>query len=96
MVSPNGRIPVFTDSANSLNILYQEGYTRTTRWLDNCYLFVADMIKKNIIKISHITGTQNPADSFTKLLEQEAFRTFLNLLGITSRIKPQPQPSGET
>ncbi|PWY75288.1 hypothetical protein BO94DRAFT_559571 [Aspergillus sclerotioniger CBS 115572] len=31
MVSPNGRIPVFTDSVNSLNILHQEGYTHTIR-----------------------------------------------------------------
>ncbi|PYH97891.1 hypothetical protein BO71DRAFT_395730 [Aspergillus ellipticus CBS 707.79] len=96
MVSPNGRIPVFTDSANSLNILHQGGYTRTTRWLDNRYLFVADIIEKNVIEISHIAGTQNPADGFTKPLEREAFRTFLNLLGMTSRTKPQPQLPGET
>ncbi|KAI2966591.1 hypothetical protein CBS147324_7348 [Aspergillus niger] len=82
-ISDDGKIPLFSDAANSLKILNHGGYTKSTRWLDNRYLFVADLIKTNAISIQHVAGVSNPADGLTKPLDREAFRTFRRLLGMT-------------
>ncbi|PYH88798.1 hypothetical protein BO71DRAFT_466819, partial [Aspergillus ellipticus CBS 707.79] len=83
IIFKNSKISIFSNTANSLKILNYSIFTRSTRWLDNRYLFIADLIKKNIIKILYISGNINPADGFTKLLESEAFGSFRTLLGIT-------------
>ncbi|KAI2979050.1 hypothetical protein CBS147344_10829 [Aspergillus niger] len=90
--SVDGRISLYTDAANFLRILNHGGYTRSTRWLDNCYLFVADLITKNAITIQHIPGTTNPADSLTKPLDNKLFKTFKHLLGITPISSPNLHP----
>ncbi|KAI2946038.1 hypothetical protein CBS147343_9645 [Aspergillus niger] len=90
--SVDGRIPLYTDAANSLRILNHGGYTRSTRWLDNRYLFVADLITKNAITIQHIPGTTNPADGLTKPLDNESFKAFRHLLGMTPISSPNLHP----
>ncbi|PYH94698.1 hypothetical protein BO71DRAFT_324979, partial [Aspergillus ellipticus CBS 707.79] len=83
IISENSKIFIFNNTVNFLKILNYNIFTRSIYWLDNCYLFITDFIKKNIIKILYIFGNINPADRFTKLLESEVFSLFKTLLEIT-------------
>lgn len=78
----NSKISLFSDAANLLQIFNHSTYMWSTRQLDNCYLFMADLIKINIILVQHITGTCNPADGLTKALDREKFCDFQIFLEI--------------
>ncbi|PYH97950.1 hypothetical protein BO71DRAFT_317566, partial [Aspergillus ellipticus CBS 707.79] len=83
IISENNKIPIFSNTANSLKILNYNIFTRFIYWFNNYYLFITDLIKKNIIKIFYISSNINSADRFIKLLESEVFSLFRILLEIT-------------
>ena len=55
---------------------------KTTRWIENRYFFVRDAYEKEIVHFQHIDGKENPADGFTKALDENNFRLFQQRIGI--------------
>lgn len=82
-LDPADPIDIYTDSANAIKLTTKQGgYSTTTKWLDNRYFFVRDMVQRNEVKLIHINGDGNPADGLTKPLERIKFTEFRHLLGI--------------
>lgn len=80
---PKQPIEIRTDSANAIKIANgHSGYYPTTKWLDNRYFFVREAINNGDIVLSHIDGTENPADGLTKPLNKTTFRKFRDLIGL--------------
>lgn len=77
-------IPVFTDSANALTLIESPTFTPNNRWIDNRLLFVRDCYKKGLLKLIHISGTENPADGLTKPLDSTIHRNFCRMIRLTS------------
>ncbi|RAK82874.1 hypothetical protein BO79DRAFT_280054 [Aspergillus costaricaensis CBS 115574] len=50
------------------------------RWIDNRLLFVRDCYKEGLLKLTHIGGTENPADGLTKPLDATSHREFCRMI----------------
>lgn len=77
-----GSVILYTDSANAIDIVKKNGYSSTTKWIDNRYFFIRDMIQNGQIEIKWIEGTMNLADGFTKPLERLRFERFREMMGM--------------
>ncbi|PYH93216.1 hypothetical protein BO71DRAFT_328097, partial [Aspergillus ellipticus CBS 707.79] len=82
IISKNNKIFIFSNTVNFLKILNYNIFIRFIYWLNNYYLFITDLIKKNIIKIFYISNNINSINRFTKLLESKVFSLFRTLLEI--------------
>ncbi|KAJ5111713.1 hypothetical protein NUU61_001343 [Penicillium alfredii] len=63
-------------------LLKKDGYSSTTKWIDNRYFFVKEAMKKGLIDLVLISGDNNIADWLTKPLAAakfDKFRAALNL-----------------
>ena len=81
-IEKEGAIPIYSDSINALELLKKEGYSKSTRWVDNKYFYIRDELNKGTIEIHWIEGNKNPADGFTKPLERVKFEMFKDLVGM--------------
>jgi hypothetical protein len=75
-------IPVWTDSANGLIISGTCRMGPSTRWIDNRFFFVRDAYDRKVIELRHIDGKINPADGFTKALDEGNYRAFQERIGV--------------
>ena len=76
-------IPIYTDSESAIKNTAKGGYSQVTKCIDNRYLGIKDLYRKEVIKLIHIDGKMNPAVGLTKPLknsELDAFRTMIRVM----------------
>jgi Reverse transcriptase (RNA-dependent DNA polymerase) len=82
---------LFSDSQNAIATTLSLNYTARTRHIDLRFKWVIDQVHRKIFKILHVGTAKMIADGFTKALNPEKFRGFLNNLnfGRSSWALPQ-------
>jgi hypothetical protein len=75
-------IPIYTDSNNAITVMNKKASTPVTKWIDNRYFFVRDILKNGQIEVIHINGTDKPADGLTKALEAPKFKELVKMSSI--------------
>ena len=76
-------IPIYTDSESAIKNTAKGSYSQVTKCIDNRYLGIKDLYRKEVIKLIHIDGKMNPAVGLTKPLknsELDAFRTMIRVM----------------
>lgn len=73
---------LYTDSANArANVLNPLNAART-RCIDIRYKWVIDRVRKKMVDLRHLPGTDMTADGLTKPLQKEKHAQFVTLLGL--------------
>ena len=75
-------IHIYTDSELAIKNIAKHGYSQVTKWIDNRFLGIKDLHRKEIIKLVHIDGKKNPADGLTKPLKNSDFDIFRSLIRV--------------
>jgi hypothetical protein len=78
-----GQLPLFTDNRSCVAFTERHITHDKTKHIDVHYFYVRDLVEKNIIKVYHIAGTDNPADILTKPLPPYKHKRMCSILGIS-------------
>jgi hypothetical protein len=81
---PNAKLPIqvnaFTDNTAAIDIVKAHGATGRTKHFERWINYVRDLYQRAIIKVSHLTTDNMPADIFTKPLPYASFTKFRSML----------------
>lgn len=79
---------LFTDSMNAkINVMNPLNAART-RYIDIRYKWIIDRVKKGMINVTHIPGTEMAIDGLTKPLSVEKHAHFVRMLGMEAHKVP--------
>ena len=65
-------IVLYMDASAAIGMLMKQGLTGV-RHIDTQYLWLQDEVKKGVVELKKVPGTDNPADAFTKRLPSTSF-----------------------
>ncbi|KUM55543.1 hypothetical protein ACN42_g11716 [Penicillium freii] len=75
-------IVILTDNINTQLLIAKKSCKNSTRWLDIKWFFVKDAIFRNKIDLRRVDTKNNVANGFTKPLDKEAHKKFIQMLGL--------------
>ena len=78
----NVTLEVQIDSSSAKSIAKQYGTSRKTRRIKLRYLFMRDLVRTGILKITKVDGERNPAGVFTKFVKLKVLRRNLQRIGL--------------
>jgi hypothetical protein len=73
---------LYTDNLPALNMIVRDGHHERTKHIDNYFKYTKQQVKCGKIKLSHIPGTEMPADGLTKPLDKLDHDKFLRLINM--------------
>jgi len=81
-------MPICSDNQGSIFIASNPVQERRTKHIDIRYHYICECIENGKIDPYFIPGSENPADMFTKVLDQIKFTKFRNMLGLVISTSP--------
>ncbi|XP_038981679.1 secreted RxLR effector protein 161-like [Phoenix dactylifera] len=78
------RLDINCDSQSALHLARDQMYHERTKHVDVRYHFIRDLVENGDVRLQKIYTAHNPADMFTKPITAVKFRTFLNLIGVST------------
>lgn len=80
-------VHLYCDSQSAISMTNGQKYSRRSRHIEVHHHWIREKVQNGKIRISHIPGTQNIADGFTKPLPKPAFEKFMKSLSLKSMSK---------
>lgn len=74
---------IFVDNKAAVDLSKNRTSHDSTKHIHSRYLYVRELIQNKVVSVTHIPGSENPADIFTKPLAKEVFRKHRSFLGIS-------------
>ena len=76
-------VNIYTDSNNAVTAIKRHALPPATKWLNNRYHFIRDLVQRGDVKLHIISSKENPADGFTKPKDLTTFTAFRNMLHLS-------------
>ena len=74
---------IYTDSNNVISAIKGHALPPATKWLNNHYHFIKDLVQRGDVILHIISLKENPADGFTKPKDLTTFTAFRNMLHLS-------------
>jgi len=74
--------PLLLDNKSAIQVAKHPEHQSTMKHVHRAYHWICEQAKQRQIAVSHVPGTKNPADIFTKPLGRLKFTKFCSMLGL--------------
>jgi len=74
--------PLLLDNKSAIQVAKHPEHQLTMKHIHHAYHWIREQVEQRQIAVSHVPGTKNPADIFTKPLGRLKFMKFCSMLGL--------------
>lgn len=93
----DGPVEVYTDNKGARDLCHRFSAAQNSRHIDRKMYKMRELRGAGVVDVSHIAGTENPADMFTKVLPPQVFhkhrKVVMNLHGAEGVVAPRTRGS---
>jgi len=76
--------PILIDNASTIQVARHPEHQSTMKHVHCAYHWICNHVKQDDMSVTHVPGSENPADNFTKPLGRVKFAKFCVMLGLCS------------
>ena len=81
---PHRPLPIKGDNTGALRAVNNHAVTAHTKHIELHVHFMREKVESGELTFTHVPGTMNPADIFTKALGRNTFQLFKSMLGVAA------------
>jgi len=74
--------PILVDNASAIQVARHPEHQSTMKHVHRAYHWIRDHVERGDMMVTHVPGSENPADIFTKPLGRVKFAKFRAMLGL--------------
>ena len=75
-------LTVYTDSTSGKSMATRFGASKRTRHLETKYLYMQELVRRGLLTLRKVPGTENPSDLGTKYVDHATLQKHIGKLGL--------------
>jgi hypothetical protein len=84
VIQKKSKLSLGVDNAAAIALAKAPTYNSRTRHIELRWHYVRDQVKRDLLEIHKVSGTENPADMFTKALPKNSLVKYCQMIGMAN------------